>query len=141
MAGINAETGKIITDGWLHTVQSVQIILSTRFGERVERRHFGSLLPHLLGENLTPETFLRFLASIPQSLAVVELNGLAREPRFEVVRASKWNTTPETVRAGRVGITIEGIYFPRGHLGDRTPDGVRRINVFPNGSTFLLEAA
>lgn len=139
MAGIDKETGRVIDDGWTHTVQSVEKILTTRFGERVERRLFGAILPHLLGENLTPNTWLRFLASIPQSLTVREVNGILREPRFTVINAVRSGTSPETVRKGRIGIDIGGIYRPRGHLGDPTPEGVRRIAILPAGLAFIVE--
>lgn len=142
MAGIDAATGKVITDNWLHTVQSIEIIMSTRFFERIERRHIGNPALELLGKyNLTPETWLVLMAGVPAALAVTELNGLAREPRFDVKVVERWQTTVGTARAGRVGIHMRGIYRPRGHLGDPTPEGVRAVNAFAAGSRFTLESA
>ena len=138
-AGINARTGQILS-GWDHVVQSIEVALTTRYGERVERRWIGSAIPHLLGENLTPETFLRFIASIPQSLAVIELNGLAREPRFDLKRVSRLGMSPETVRLGRAGLLMEGHYLPNGHKGDRTSAGIKRISLGPNGAGFIVRA-
>ena len=137
--GIDARTGKLLS-GWDHVVQSIETVFSTRYGERVSRRWIGSAIPHLLGENMTPEDFLRFFASIPQALAVKELNGLAREPRFDLKRVSPLGMTPLTARFGRAGLMMEGLYIPRGHLGDRTPAGTKRLALGSAGAGFIVGA-
>jgi len=136
-AGINAATGQVLS-GWDHVVQSIQTVFTTRYGERVERRWIGSAIPHLLGENMTPADFVRFIASIPQALAVVELNGLAREPRFEIKSVSRLNMSPETARQGHAGLLLVGPWYPRGHLGDRTPAGTKRLALGASDASFLV---
>jgi phage baseplate assembly protein W len=69
MAGINRETGQLL-DGWPHVVQSIMLIITTGYGERMLRRWFGSAIPHLLGENLTTPTVVRFFAALIAALEV-----------------------------------------------------------------------
>jgi phage baseplate assembly protein W len=115
MAGIDARTGQLIT-GWPHVVQSVGIILTTRLGDRAMRRHVGAVTAALLGQLVNRESMIRLLQSIAVALDLFE-------PRFRVRRV-----TPVRIeRTGRVEIHIEGEYLPRGHLGDRRPEGTRRI--------------
>jgi uncharacterized protein len=121
MAGMNARTGKLLT-GWPHVVQSLGVIFSTRIGERVMRRWFGSAVPGLLGENLTPATFLRFFSAI---YAAVELY----EPRFRIIKV----TPLYAERDGRAGLQIDGEYRPRGHLGDFTPAGAYTLYLGSSG--------
>jgi phage baseplate assembly protein W len=121
MAGMNARTGKPLA-GWPHVVQSLGVIFSTRIGERVMRRWFGSAVPALLGQNLTTQTFLKFFSAI---YAAVELY----EPRFRITKV-----TPVFVeRTGRAGLRIEGEYRPRGHLGDFTVAGAGTLLLASNG--------
>lgn len=115
MAGINRETGKLLT-GWEHVAQSLQVLFTTHIGSRVMRRYFGSEVPPLLGENLTPRTILRFTYAI---IVACEL----WEPRFRVKRVDidPAGNSVERLRGGRLAMTIVGEYRPRGHLGDPTP--------------------
>lgn len=109
MAGIDRFTGKVI-DGWPHVVQSIQVIFTTRFGERVMRTWFGSEVPQLLGRNMVPSTVVAFFSAI---VTAIEL----WEPRFRIVKI-----TPLSVdRQGHLALRIDGEYRPRGHLGDPTP--------------------
>ncbi len=115
MAGLNRETGKLLT-GWPHVVQSLIVLFTSHFGSRVMRRIFGSDVPRLLGQNITPRTLLRYVGAI--RIAVIFW-----EPRWRVTRVlmdPKINT-PENLRAGIFAMTIYGTYRPRGHLGDFTP--------------------
>jgi hypothetical protein len=74
------------------------------------RRWFGSDVPNLLGENMTSGTVLRFWSAI--------CKGIDRfEPRFKVVKITAIGTPP-TMRKGDLGFDVQGIYYPRGHLGD-----------------------
>lgn len=117
MAGLNRETGRPL-DAWEHLKQSLLVLLTTRIGERVMRRAFGSDVPPLLGERLVPSTVLRFFTAI---IVAIEL----WEPRYRVTRVGVSATAPDADRArsGRLGIAIEGEFRPRGHLGDFTPAG------------------
>lgn len=117
--GIDWRTGAALS-GWPHVVQSIEIILTTRIGERVMRRTFGSQVPGLLGEPLTSPTIVRFFAAI---VAAIEL----WEPRFRVRAIDVVDgNSAERLRGGRLGLKIRGEYRPRGHLGDPTPDWQER---------------
>jgi phage baseplate assembly protein W len=125
MAGMDRDTGQLI-DGWLHVVQSIMLIITTAYGERMLRRWFGSAIPHLLGENLTTPTVVRFFAALIAALEVREVDtGLPREPRFKITRI-----TPRRVdRSGELRLDIVGYYMPRGHLGDFTPVDLRTLSI------------
>jgi phage baseplate assembly protein W len=125
MAGIDRDTGQLL-DGWPHVIQSIMLIITTAYGERMLRRWFGSAIPHLLGENLTTPTVVRFFAALIAALEVREVDtGLPREPRFKITRI-----TPRRVdRTGELRLDIVGYYMPRGHLGDFTPVDLRTISI------------
>jgi phage baseplate assembly protein W len=125
MAGMDRDTGQLL-DGWPHVVQSILLIITTGYGERMLRRWFGSAIPHLLGENLTTLTVVRFFAALIAALEVREVDtGLPREPRFKITRI-----TPRCVdRSGELRLDIVGYYMPRGHLGDFTPVDLRTISI------------
>jgi phage baseplate assembly protein W len=113
--GINRRTGQVM-DGWAHVVQSLEVIFTTRFGERVMREWFGSAVPYILGRNMIPETFIAYFSAI---CGAIEL----WEPRFRITQI----VPLEVDRLGRARFRIEGTHYPRGHLGDMTPAGTRRI--------------
>lgn len=113
--GVDRYTGKVIT-GWPHVVQSLEVIFTTNFGERVMREYFGSAVPRLLGENMVPETFLKYFSAVCGAIAVWE-------PRYSITRIAPL----EVDRLGRAFFNIEGEYRPRGHLGDFTPHEAKRI--------------
>lgn len=128
MAGMNRETGRVL-DGWEHVLQSLTVIFTTRFHERVMRRWFGSLIPHLLGESMVPSTVLRFYAAI---ITAVEL----WEPRYKISRVE----VLELDRLGRIGFRLTGVYRPRAHLGDFTPEGARVVTLAGDDAGFLAIA-
>lgn len=115
MAGIDRNTGKLLA-GWPHVVQSLHVLFTTSFGSRVMRRYFGSQVPQLLGNNLVPSTITRFLAAV---ITAIEL----WEPRFRVVKVDidATRNTPESLRLGRLAMTVRGEYRPRALEGDFTP--------------------
>lgn len=132
MAGIDRSTGRLL-DGWGHVQQSIAIIITTAFGERVLRRWFGSKANYVLGRNLTPETVVGFFTALIASLEVRELHtGLPREPRFKITNITPGGT-PEQLRLGGLTLRINGIYMPRGHLGDTTPQDMRTIVLRQDG--------
>ena len=117
--GMDRRTGAVLT-GWPHVVQSIEVILTTRIGERMFRRVFGSQVPGLLGEPLTSPTIVRFFAAV---IAAIEL----WEPRFRVRSIDVIDgNSAERLRSGRLALKIRGEYRPRGHLGDPTPDWQER---------------
>jgi uncharacterized protein len=123
--GIDRNTGRFLS-GFDHVAQSVTTIVTTAYGERMLRRCFGSAIPRLLGENLTTATVVQFFSALIAVLEVREADtGLPREPRLKITKI-----TPKRVdRTGELRIEITGIYMPRGHLGDFTPEGMRTITI------------
>lgn len=116
-AGINRETGRLLTD-FDHVVQSIGVIFSTGIGSAVLREWFGFPGMSLLGKLATATTISRFFRAIALALTLRQLNGLPAEPRFRLVKI-----TPISLgRDGNLVVLLEGIYFPRGHLGDFTPE-------------------
>ena len=119
--GIDRETGKPLTD-WDHTVQSVLVILSTHFGERVMRRVFGSAVPRVLGKNLVPDTMLKFYMAVAVAIELWE-------PRFRVRRFEYpgAQNNPEAMRQGRIGVRMIGDFMPRALEKDFTVEAVRTV--------------
>ena len=108
--------------------QSIEDIFTTRFGERIMREWYGSDAPRLLGENATEETFVLFYATVARGLTVLELNGIAREPRF---RLTQFNVN-RVGRGGDADISLAGVYIPRALYGDLTPEGPRTLTITLN---------
>lgn len=132
MAGLDRRTLKPL-DGFAHVVQSIDVILATRIGSRVMRRHFGSSAVALLGRMLSADTIVQFFAVYALAIEIWE-------PRFRIVRVIPLATSVDDVRLGRFAFATEGEYRPRGHLGDPTPEGLRRIN-YTQSSSGLAGAA
>ena len=113
----NVDTGADI-GGWDHVLQSINDLFATRFGERVMREFYGSIVPNFLGENLTTETVVRFFSAVSSAIEIWE-------PRYRIV-----HVIPTGVgRDGRLQVITEGAYRPRALLGDNTVAGNRRITV------------
>lgn len=126
--GINRFTGRPLSD-WEHVVQSIITKLTTRFGDRVMRRDIGSDVPGLLGQNLTPETMLRFYTAIAEAINCPAARG--GEPRF-VVRKFEYpnaSNSPNEMRLGRIGIRMVGDYRPRALEGDFTVEAVKTVTL------------
>lgn len=115
MAGLDRATGGSLS-GWDHVVQSLQVIFTTAFHERVMRRYFGSMVPMMLGQNMVERVILRFFYSV---VVAIEL----WEPRFRVVSVDINNAT----RLGEIGFTIQGIYYPNAHLEDFSTEKRRTL--------------
>lgn len=124
--GFDRHTGGLIYD-WDHVVQSLGVLWSTEVGERILREDVGNPGLRLLGENMTTRNVLRFWQCLK---IVTDL----WEPRFSIVQISPRDPTPETMRQGAMGFVVTGVYRPRAHLGDRTPEGRRSISVDDNGN-------
>jgi phage baseplate assembly protein W len=67
MAGMARDTGAAL-DGLDHIRQSVADILSTPMGTRVGRRDYGSLVPELIDQPMTPANILRLYAATAVAL-------------------------------------------------------------------------
>lgn len=118
--GIDKTTGRVLS-GWSHVEQSLSVIFTTYFGERVLIRWFGSFVPKILGQRMTPPVVLKFWTAV---CVAVDL----WEPRFRITKILPAGT-PEEMRVGTIGFTLEGVYYPRGHLGDFTAEGPRRVSI------------
>ena len=118
-SGISRHTGRPV-HGWEHVVLCLEAILTTPFGSRVMRRWIGSLVPAMLGENLVPETLLKFFTALYAALVF--------EPRFNLEQVHILSSVDD-LRAGRLRLELLGQYRPRAHLGDFTVEGPRSIFV------------
>jgi hypothetical protein len=116
MAGIDRTTGKML-DGWAHVEQSLKVLITTSLGSRVERRDIGSRLPRLVDSPISAHTLVDFYAA---TAGVID----KWEPRFRLTRVNM--SMPET---GHLLIEAEGIYFPRGHLGDFSVQQPKTVSV------------
>ncbi|WEK04563.1 MAG: GPW/gp25 family protein [Candidatus Devosia phytovorans] len=120
MSGVDRRTGKLISN-YEHALQSVEVIFTTRIGERVMRRHFGAGMVELLGRAMTPKLFAAW-----QLLLAVGID--LWEPRFRV-RGVYVSATPTDLRLGRAGVRIEVDYRPRALSGDFSVEGVRSFTI------------
>jgi phage baseplate assembly protein W len=121
--GIDRFTGRPLSD-WPHVVQSILVILSTRIGDRVMRRSFGSAIPGLLGRNLVPATLLRFYTAIAIAIELWEPRFRVRQFEFQGAENSA-----NDLRQGRLGIRMIGDYRPRALSGDMTVEAVKTVTL------------
>lgn len=101
MIGTSATTGGPLT-GLQHLHQSIRDILTTRKGERVMRRDYGSLVPDLVDAPLNDETLVDLYAETVAALTTWE-------PRIAVERVTASIPGP-----GRVVLSLSGVYVPTG---------------------------
>nr|WP_210289508.1 GPW/gp25 family protein [Chelatococcus caeni] len=127
---MDAQTGKLLT-GWDHCVQSIGKILTTRVGQRVMRRAFGSAALDLQDRNATPMNIMRVYTAIAAALR-------QWEPGFRL-------KTIRLTRAGADGVfafEISGIFYPNGHLGDYSLSEERDVTLAADtGLRLVREAA
>ncbi|SNY93423.1 hypothetical protein SAMN04515647_3718 [Cohaesibacter sp. ES.047] len=118
MAGTNGRTGKPLV-GIEHVVQSIEIILQTKFGELVQLEEFGSFVTSLLlRENQDNRTAALIYWIIALAIDLWE-------PRFRLTRFIP-DETVDKRRDGVFSFGILGSFMPRAHLGDFT---VAKANV------------
>lgn len=109
-AGFNRDAGSVLL-GFEHVRQSIGVILTTPIGSRVMRREFGSELFDLIDRPMTDQVILAIYSAVVMAIA-------RWEPRFAVLGCKISDATA----AGGMIIELSGVYYPRGHLGDFTPD-------------------
>lgn len=97
MAGMNAETGKLI-DGLADLRQSLHTILATPKGSRVMRRDFGSDLIDLVDSPITPSNELRIYTAIADPIDRFE-------PRLQLRNVQVGRT-----KVSAISVTVTGIY-------------------------------
>jgi uncharacterized protein len=95
--------------GFEHFVQSLRDILVTPVGSRVMRRAYGSVLPWLVDKPMDDRTILRVYVATAAAIT-------RWEPRGELTRVLILSADQQ----GRIGLSLSGLYYPRGHLGDRS---------------------
>lgn len=119
MAGMSRHVGGVL-DGWPHVLQSIEVIFTTVVGSRVMRRYFGSQAPKLQDAPASQQVLVMLYVALAEACT-------AWEPRFELRRIMFGEVGPD----GATTLHLLGTYFPKGHLGDRTPDngGERTISV------------
>lgn len=139
--GVDRRTGRILV-GWPHVVQSLQTLFATRYHERILRPWVGSFVPHLLGENAVESVIARFFWAIAtaidlwepcyklQNVRLLRRDGSLPIPDQEVGIM----TSVDELRRGEITFQMHGIYMPRGHLGDPTPENRRQIGIIGRGS-------
>ena len=128
-AGFDRRTGKILS-GWPHVVQSLEVLFTTRFGERVMREWVASFVPAMLGQNLIKDTILKTTTAIYVAVDVFE-------PRYAIRRFNPLEAT----RGGYFGLEIIGEYRPYGHLGDPRPESLRSLRLTTAGERLRLTDA
>lgn len=130
MTGVDRHTGLLIGN-YDSALQAVEVIFTTRIGERVMRRHFGAGLVELLGRAMTPSLFAAW-----QMLLVVGID--LWEPRFRV-RAVHVSGSAESLRLGSAGVRIEVDWRPRAHLGDFAVEAVRSFTLGFGGRRVTIQ--
>lgn len=124
-AGFDRRTGKVLRD-WDHVRQSIEIILTTPRFSRVMRRQFGADLQTLIDAPMNPRVILAAFVAIAEALEPREVEGFQLgEPRFRLVSVAVKAAAP----TGQITFELTGIYYPRGHQGDFTPDTERVVSV------------
>jgi phage baseplate assembly protein W len=121
--GIDRATGRPLS-GWPHVLQSIGVIFATRFGSRVMRRNFGSAVPNVLGQNLTPSTMLKFMTAFAIAIEVWE-------PRFRVrqfVYPENENSA-DNMGEGKIGLRMIGDYMPNALDGDFSVSAVQTVSL------------
>lgn len=106
--GVSTSSGEVLTD-WGHVEQSIRRILTTPIGSRVMRRDFGSRIFDFIDAKMTAANILGIYTAAAEAIE-------AWEPRFRAYRAS----ISAASAGGTVDLSLYGLYFPRGHLGDYT---------------------
>jgi uncharacterized protein len=139
--GVDRRTGRYI-GGWRHVEQSLEVIFATPFHERVLRRWVGSFVPQLLGESTVPRIITRFYWAIATSIDLWEPRYRIKQVFYMGSALSNWSPTTSSLEAAdliRLGQAIfrqEGVYYPRGHLGDFTPYELRAYGLISRGGQF-----
>ena len=124
--GLNAEACSVLT-GWEHVLQSLSDIFTTGFGERIIREWYGSFVPNLLGQLITPDEVTPFFVAITSAIE-------QWEPRFRVTEIKVLKAS----REGALHFFLDGEYRPRAVFGDFTVEGARRVNGYINAAGLII---
>lgn len=99
MAGM-ARTSGAVLDGLEHIKQSVADILGTPLGTRVGRRDYGSLLPDLIDQPMTPANILRVYAAT--AVAISRFEDRIRLRRVSLSAGERAGSATITLDAERI---------------------------------------
>jgi phage baseplate assembly protein W len=136
--GVDAKTGKVLM-GWDHVRQQMERIFATPFHTRVLRRYVGCFVPRILGETAVARIIVRFYWAIASAIDLWE-------PRYRIQRVlfqgfaigDAWSPEQtdgaELLRLGHAIFRNEGVFMPRGHLGDFTAESQRMIGLVGRGA-------
>lgn len=117
-SGLNRlEDGQAITS-LDHINQSLRDILLTRKGTRVLRRDYGSGLPDLIDNPITPDLVLDLTFEIADAIDRLE-------PRLGL----KQVVVEPNPEAGELAVELYVFLYPRGHLGDFSGAQETRISL------------
>lgn len=130
--GVNHKTGKPLL-GWDHVEQSIAKIFSTRYHERVLRRYVGSFVPHLLGQSGTMSNITRFYWAIVTAIDLWEPNYRIQKVNVATRPDGSLLTSTDEFRLGNITTRPEGVYRPRAHRGDDTPEIRRSVGLIGVG--------
>ena len=133
--GMDRKTGKILV-GWEHVVQSMEMLFATRYHERILRQWVGSFVPHLLGQNITELTVTRFWWAIISAIDLWEPNYRIKDIALRAGLVDQ--TSADGIRRGDISFAQHGVYRPRGHLGDPTPETLRASAITARGDTLTV---
>ncbi|MDI6839225.1 MAG: GPW/gp25 family protein [Rhizobiaceae bacterium] len=120
--GMDRHSGRWIS-GWASVAQAIEVLLTTRYFERVLREYVGSPLPAMLGETANLETVSKFRWAIAITI-------LLFEPRFLPTQIAM----TDLGRPGNSSWIIRGKYRPRAHLGDLTEAGEVTLTIGASGA-------
>ena len=96
MSGMNRHTGAVM-DGTEHLAQSIADILTTPLGSCLARRAYGSWIPELIDQPVTPALILKLYGATAVAIS-------RWENRFQLRRVSlETGSTP-----GKSVLTLEG---------------------------------
>lgn len=96
--GMDRQTGRWIRS-YEHLRQSIQILLTTAIGTRVERRHIGSLIHELIDYPASDYFIMLLYAAIVSAIS-------KHEPRITITQIQ---AETDVLSTGRISVTIEGI--------------------------------
>jgi len=136
--GMDRRTGKIIV-GWTHVMQSLEMLFMTRYHERILREWVGSFVPHLLGQNITEPTVTRFWWAIISAIDLWEPNYSVKQIFLQGPRVVN-PTSSDGIRRGEISFAQQGVYMPRGHLSDKTPETLRASAITGRGGEWSVSS-
>lgn len=123
MLGINAQTGQPLS-GIDHLRQSIRDILTTRIGTRVMRRDYGSRLPALVDNPMTPKLAMELYSATAEATPNIPMgtNEACRwGGNWAMGKSRRWQdgtvdgeTPPRLCRDGVRGLVLPPVSWGQG---------------------------